>query len=149
MSSTTINMNSDVSEKLNKISKKINVSKTQLIKDLLYFVFRNLDFEKYFANTSRYQKKIPGAEWEQFHINYSELDCDVFLICRFQFRISVSKLVFIGFCLFLQDVIDFYDKGKEKISKDMIDSYSSFTQYLNQFIEDEMIILRKKYKNTA
>ncbi len=149
MAKTTINMKKDLFVSLGEISEQLKVTKSALVRRILMYTHENLDFNKYYGDLTRYQryqKRIPGNEWKCFHVNYSELESDVFLLCRFHFRISLSKLLFIGFCLFIEEVIDSFNDEKEEVKIKSKYSYTSFFNKYTEIVRKEMCIFQKEVK---
>lgn len=105
MHSTTININSEIFNEIEKISSLLNVSKSDVIKKVLWYCKKKSNFKKFFMSLTKYQVPDPKSDWQKFHINYSDLECTVFFYLRFQFRISLSKLLAVGLTLFHKEMI--------------------------------------------
>ncbi len=141
MFSTTLNINRELFDLLDKISRELNISRAALIRELLKYTCKEMQYYKRMVGLTRYQKKAGKRGWKCFHIEFSEAECRLFFSCRFMYRISVSKLLLIGFVLFINDVTEALKAEKKNISVKDYDSYTIDTSEYNNLIESEVILL--------
>ncbi len=149
MYSTSININFLIFRKIELISKDLNISKATLIREIIKYTCLNYHARKNMNGLTRYQKSRKNTKWKCFRLKFSEDECRLFFKCRFLYRVSVSKMLFVGFILFLDEVVEKIKKGEisEKNIK-KVNCYTSLRKELLIFIKDEMILF-KKYKNNT
>ncbi|MBN1501272.1 MAG: hypothetical protein JW982_14025 [Spirochaetes bacterium] len=114
MYSTTLNIRQDVYKQLKQLSLEYEISVTYLIQKILKQTGKNLKVEFKRTESTHYQDKQPEkANWKCFHIVFPEDEFNQNLQFRYNYRISLSKLLFIGFVLFLDKVLlKLENKGK-------------------------------------
>ncbi|MBN1501508.1 MAG: hypothetical protein JW982_15215 [Spirochaetes bacterium] len=148
MFSTSMNIDGTILNSINDISKNYGISKSGLIKELLERVCMNYTECIAASGLTSYQRLGKDRNWKCFRIDLTEKDCLRFFKIRFKYRVSVSKLLLIGFVLFLDEVLEKLKKNcviKSKISN----SYTSIRKYFRIFIQKEVNLLTKtKNKQT-
>ncbi len=140
MNKTSLNVSLKMSEKLTDISKKFNISKKQLVAMIFQYCHDNLNFNIQVTGClTSYQKKAPGDKWKCLRVDFSETECDVYFLYRNLFRISLSKLLAVGFVLFFDMIVAELngDSDDEKNAvEEIINSYTEIKQLLYNFTCD-------------
>ncbi len=139
MHKTSLNINKKLYLKLAAASKKFNVSKKYLIIRIFHYCHENLNFNKQITGClTGYQKKMPGDKWKCLRIDFNDTQCDIYLLYRNMFRISLSKLLAVGFFLFFDQIIEELS-GKsdtEEAAKEIMISYTELKQKYKYMFKD-------------
>ncbi|MBN1500010.1 MAG: hypothetical protein JW982_07640 [Spirochaetes bacterium] len=106
MYSTTLNIRLDVYKQLKQLSLEYEISVTYLIQKILKQTGKNLKINFMRNDSTHYQDKQPEkSNWKCFHIVFPNDEFNQNLQFRYKYRISLSKLLFIGFVLFIGKVL--------------------------------------------
>ncbi len=146
--STSLNSSKMIKSDIERISSELGITRSKLIKEILWYCLDNLDFAFFLSGLARYQKKYEESNWKCIRLDLNELECDLFLLCRFKFRISVSKLLAVGFVLFIEDVINKLSGNEEK-KANVSSSYTETVAFFKEKVKDEFYYFVKTKKNTT
>ncbi|MBN1498592.1 MAG: hypothetical protein JW982_00420 [Spirochaetes bacterium] len=114
---TTINVNSNTKSKIDKISAELKISRSDLIKKLL-FEF-SLKFAEVKLNQSiKYQNSNDALVYKAFHIILSDTEYEIFIDTRNFCKLSVS--------LILSIMIDKLYREKDNSIIDIMNNYSEY-----------------------
>lgn len=148
MYKTSVNLCNEIFLMMNVVKNKYGISKSDLIRKILFLCNKNLNSNKQISGLSRYQ---PASEsgWKCFQIAFSKDECDDVFLSKFKYRISLSKLIFIGFYLFIDDILDDLEKEKENVFE-VINSYVSKNTLIQKYLyyEVSLIFYRRKLTKT-
>ncbi|MBN1501232.1 MAG: hypothetical protein JW982_13820 [Spirochaetes bacterium] len=139
MNKTSLNINSELFAQLYDICLEYKLSVPELIKKILRYVYVNYNYSRDSMGLTRYQKRISGTSWKCVNVKFSEQECKYNFFCRFKFRISLSKALFIGFVLFIDDILKSLSTDKEKT----INSYSIFIEIYKNYFSKEIELFKK------
>ncbi|MBN1500613.1 MAG: hypothetical protein JW982_10675 [Spirochaetes bacterium] len=142
MHSTSMNMNRELYAELKSICSSYNISMSFLVKAVLKMVYANLEITADSSGLTRYQEKLPAKFWKCFHIEFSENECRDNFNCRGRYRISLSKLFFVGALLFLDKIIEELSGNSENKEK-MKYSYTALVNKFLKILKKEIIIFKK------
>lgn len=128
MISTSLNLNNELLTIISNIAIRYNISKSDVIRKILWISCKNLNFNHYIDYTTKYQNRDSPENWKCFRINFSSLEYNFFFYCRFKFRISISNLLFIGAFLFYDELIcDLENENPDSIFKNANSYTPSFS----------------------
>ncbi len=142
MNATSVNMDAGMHYELKKICNEYGISMKQLITLILKYIRKNLNKFSHAYNLTRYQKRIKGRKWKCVRINFSENECKNNFFSRFKYRISLSKLLAVGFVLFIDEIIENL-KNNKKENTENCNFYTSIPRYFIESVSDEF----KYFKN--
>ncbi len=142
MHKTSLNVSMKMNGQLDKISDEFRISKKRLVARIFRYCHENLDFSILVTGKlSGYQKKCPGDKWKCLRVDFSDTECDVYFEYRKIFRISLSKLLAIGFFLFFDQIVAELsgdsDEKKETI-KQILYNYTEIKRLLYKSIQDSL-----------
>ncbi len=143
---TTLNIDPVLYEQLDKICENHGITHACLIKEILKCVCMNYDLSKYSFGLTRYQKRRKGCKWKCFRIDFSEEECRLFYGNRFKFRVSVSKMLYVGFVLFLKEALENIFKEDEDHAEKIFNSYTSLIKKMLPYIAEETIFFKIIHK---
>jgi hypothetical protein len=105
MIKTTINLNKKTLKTLEKASKKLNISETDIIKLLMQRIHE--DTKKYlqFFSIVKYQKRDPENIWSCMHITLTPSEYENFIDMRKFFKKSVSNIIAFAVLKYLKSII--------------------------------------------
>ncbi len=140
MHQTSLNVSQKLDGRLTEISAKFKISKRQLVGKIFMYCHHHLNFNILITGRlTGYQKKTKGDKWKCLRVDFSDAECDVYFEYRKMFRISLSKLLAVGFFLFF-DLIVAELSGESKDTNEPIDdflnSYTEIKQLLYDSIKD-------------
>ncbi len=141
--STTIYINENLLNKFEVYSQRSGISVNSLIQQVLIKAIRKYEKKYREYRLTEYQKNSGGYCFIPYHVRFSEEDAEQFQFARYELKISVSKLVFLGFLLFIEDVLKSLIKG-EKTCQEIYDSYYNYFKNYNFLIENFNITLKKR-----
>ncbi len=144
--STSMNIDSTLMEQLDEICKQYGISRSDLIKLILKCVCKKYQVLKSATGLTRYQKQQKGHKWKCVRIDFSEEECALFFQTRFKYRVSVSKLLFIGFVLFLDEILEELN-GNDKEKSPISNSYTLERLDLLPYMYEEVIFFGKIEEN--
>ncbi len=75
-----------------------------------------------------YQKKVPGNKWKCLRVDLDDTQCDVYLFYRNNFRISLSKLLSVGFVLFFDRIIEELAGDSDEQKEDLVWFLYTYTE---------------------
>lgn len=136
---TSINLHQTIIDEIAVISEEANISKSEIVRMLIWKI-KKINFQKFVrGNLIEYQVKYKIIDSEgclisaygKMHFSQSSDLCDYSKFLRYNYRISLSKLVAISFSLFWQEILNELFESEEK----ELDSYEQKDEYLNQLIE--------------
>ncbi len=146
MLSTSINVKKDFMSELREISEKYHISISELIKRILHHVYRHLNKKIIINELTHYQKKDRKKRWKCFRIDFSENECTLNFKVRCKYRISLSKLLFVGFILFIEDVIAEIASSNNESDDKILNSYTAIIEKYWPLIQKELRIFEIELK---
>ena len=105
MYSTTLCVKYDVVQKIHKISSKYNIPISLIIRELIGYTCKYIRKYDSISGLTAYQNNEFPKNWKRIHVSFMDYECDIFFKSRARYKVSVSKLLFIGFCFFLDVII--------------------------------------------
>ncbi len=154
MHKTSLNISSKMNTRLNEASEQFKISKRMLVAKIFKLCHRNLDFNILVTGElTGYQKKSPGDKWKCLRVDFSDTECDVYVEYRKMFRISLSKLLAVGFFLFFDQIINELNNNSmnEKVEvAEILNTYTDIKRLLYNSIKDALkfFILPEKTEQT-
>ncbi|MBN1498759.1 MAG: hypothetical protein JW982_01265 [Spirochaetes bacterium] len=139
MHHTSINISLLIMTKLKETSEKYCISRRKLVSMILYSCHENFNFDVFSSGLTNYQKIAPGDEWKCMRIDFDDTQCDIYFFYRNRFRISLSKLIAVGFILFFDKILKILNKDNEVNKKDFLNFLNSYTKakcFLIDFVKD-------------
>ncbi len=139
MKKTSFNVSRNIFIKLDDVSKRFNISKRKLVVKIFFYCHNCMNFDKVAGGLSVYQKKVPGDKWKCLRVDFEDIDCDLYLLYRYRFRISLSKLLAVGFVLFFDQIINELSEKSDLEFQDidqLLNSYTEIRQILYAYVED-------------
>ncbi len=140
MHKTSLNVSRNLNARLNEVSEKFNISKRMLVRKIFMYCHAHLDFSLLVTGELiAYQRKVPGDKWKCLRVDFSDTECDVYFEYKKMFRISLSKLLAVGFVLFFDLIIaELSGASEDKISDAewILNTYTETKQILYAFVED-------------
>ncbi len=129
---TSANVDVDFYDKLIVASEIFNITEDVIFKDLIQITKQYSNIGYVHGLLSEYQDHSPDS-WETLYYSLNENEIEEYGKARMKYKISTSKLAFIGFCLFWELLIFMYkERLKKSIKKDFFYSYKKFKEkYLN------------------
>ncbi|MBN1500853.1 MAG: hypothetical protein JW982_11885 [Spirochaetes bacterium] len=120
---TSANMDIIFFNKLNEASCLFDISCKTIFKDLIKTVKQNIHCKKISGILTEYQNHSPEC-WKKFNYSLDNNEIEIFGLLRQKYKISISKLAFIGFILFWELLMHKYkERLKLTIPKEIIFSY--------------------------
>ncbi|MBN1501649.1 MAG: hypothetical protein JW982_15935 [Spirochaetes bacterium] len=119
---------------------EFNLSVSAVFRDIASLTIHRIKSEKVTGMITEYQDKNPG-NWMTVHYSLHPDDIELFTIARQKYKISISKIAFIGFILFWHLLIEKYtnrDKNKSVSTlnlKSFLDNYEEYKSNLIEKIE--------------
>lgn len=144
---TSANMDSDFYNDIFEASKEFNITEQQIFKDLLNLTTQNSNCGNISGILTEYQSHSP-EKWETFYYSLNNNEIESFGKHRHKYKVSISKLAFMGFVLFWKLLIFTYlDRLKIPNRKIKFYSYSKYYKktiiYVEQFKKRQNIILKE------
>ncbi|MBN1499430.1 MAG: hypothetical protein JW982_04715 [Spirochaetes bacterium] len=148
MNRTSLNVSGYVFDEMKEVCLKFNISRKDIIKRIFTLCHNNFDFVKgEYGKLTAYQKKAPGDSWKCMRVDFDELQCDLYFLYRNRFRISLSKLLAVGFVLFFDQIVNELSEksdNSDQIKKDILDTYTVIKQLLYFLVKDSFIYFNIK-----
>ncbi|MBN1501565.1 MAG: hypothetical protein JW982_15505 [Spirochaetes bacterium] len=128
MNRTSLNISSNILNKLNETSITFKISKKHLILKIFEYCHGNFNYNNFeYGKLTGYQKISTDDSWNCFRIDFDDTQCDVLFFYKNQYRISLSKLLALGFVLFFDKIIEELSRNfKNQI--DMVSFLNSYTR---------------------
>ncbi|MBN1499719.1 MAG: hypothetical protein JW982_06180 [Spirochaetes bacterium] len=126
---TSLNINRAIYKIIAESAEKYNVSICYIIRKLISKMLVNFDFALKQKTLTEYQCKYPECIYKRFHITFSENEIEANFKARLDYKISVSKILILGFILFFHEIIKELD-GNEKIVIEYLNNYSKILKEL-------------------
>ncbi|MBN1499925.1 MAG: hypothetical protein JW982_07215 [Spirochaetes bacterium] len=149
MHKTSLNISGRISNELGQASLRFGISRRKLIISIFMYCHRYFDFEKFQYGLTKYQKKVPEDVWKCFRIDLDDTCCDVYFFYRNRFRISLSRLLAVGFTLFFDQIIRDLKERCENTGdlKNVINSYTELKLILMNFLKDSFKYFQAPYNS--
>ncbi|MBN1500016.1 MAG: hypothetical protein JW982_07670 [Spirochaetes bacterium] len=147
---TSINISRSIAEKLKETAEKYNISRRKLITMIFLYCHDNLDFDQFVSGLTKYQRLAPGDGWKCLRVDFDDSQCDIYFLYRNKFRISLSKLLAVGFVLFFDRVLkdlNFNNEIKKEDFLNLLISYTVIKFLLISFVKDALKFFKKSEKN--
>ena len=106
---SSLNVDISVFYSMNEISDHLNITMSDLAKEILFYTINTFNSEKTVGLLTEYQNHNPD-QWKCLDYNMNQYEADTFASARLKFRMSVSKILFIGFMLFGNIVVSLIKK---------------------------------------
>lgn len=147
MNPTSLNMSLSIFNEIHQAGIKFNISK----KDIIYLIFRychnNFNFNNFqYGKLTAYQKKLPDDSWKCFRIDFTETQCDVYFLHRNNYRISLSKLLAVGFYLFFDKILSELSQNEKTTKIEFSNSYTDLKRKLLPFVKNSFKYFNIKAK---
>jgi hypothetical protein len=142
MKKTSAYVDSCIYFEIQSISTKFGISNSKIAKDLILIAINSFNSGKVFGSLTEYQNHKP-VSWERLYYQLNIDEAEFFSISRQKFKISISKLLFIGFSLFWKQLVYKYKNRISKVKiKIKMNSYDRFTLLYSDYIS----YFKKRFK---
>lgn len=101
---STINIDFNILSEISSISDKHRVKTSHLVKTLISQTIHFLKSDG-ISGLCEYQAHLPDNGWKCFHYCLNELEADLYANARAKHKLSISKMVLIGFLFFLDEAL--------------------------------------------
>ncbi len=144
---TSANMDGNLFDQISEAGDQFNIQADTIFKDLLEITKQNIHSEHVYGLLTEYQNHSP-ERWEKLHYALNEEEIEKFGKMRQKYKMSISKLAFVGFVLFWELLMFIYkERLKESIPADFFCSYrevrEKFESYIPYFTKRLNIIQRE------
>ncbi len=138
---TSANVDAEFYKELVKASKRFNKTEEQMLKELICLAIQAFRCGHVKGILTEYQDHSPES-WEKLYYSLDEEEIEIFGIARQKYKISVSKLAFIGFVLFWRLLLLKYEEKLDSIAvRYDFNSYDKYCSILKKFKEYFLIRL--------
>ncbi len=128
-------------------AEKYNLTRNEIIKDIIKLTIKAIQSGRISGKLIEYQNHSPN-DWETIYYTLDENEIELFSASRQKYKISISKLAFIGFILFWKQLIQMYSKNITKLLKDGFfinyDEYRKKMAYLVPYFKKRLCIHMKE-----
>lgn len=131
---TTLNADFAIIDKIIKCSKSYSISEEEIVKKCILKVCN------YLINYKRsclreYQRHKPISGWVCYHYDLNEEENELFSKVSQQYKISISKMLFIGFILFFEGILSEFVEEKIilKIKKELKKIFNGYYKYCEKY----------------
>ncbi|MBN1499769.1 MAG: hypothetical protein JW982_06435 [Spirochaetes bacterium] len=152
MHRTSLNVSISIHDKIKETSEKYCISRRKLILMIFTYCHDNLDFDKFIFGLTKYQKIAPGEKWKCLRVDFDDTQCDIYFFYRNRFRISLSKLLAVGFVLFFDRILEKLNQSIKLKKEDfsvLLNSYTEIKALLTNFVKDAFKFFKKPIADTA
>ena len=125
---TSLNSDSFVKMEIENFCKKYNYSKNLVIINLIKEVINNFNSGAIVTALTEYQDHKP-VSWSKIDYYLSSQDNEIFGQARQKYKLSISKMLFIGFMLFWKKFVYIF---KERLKKTEI-SFGSYDEFRKKY----------------
>ncbi len=126
---TSANMDGDVFDNISDVSANFNISENTIFKDLIGLLINASKCELPIIRLTEYQDHSP-ERWETFYYSLDNDELEIFSKARQKYKISISKIAFIAFVLFWEELIFIYTERLSK-SKEIF-FFNSYVEFLEK-----------------
>ncbi len=131
---TSANLDGDFYGELIDASNLFNIPESTIFKDLLDIVIKNNNCCHVYGLLTEYQNHAPET-WEKLNYSLTEDEIEVLGKAKQKYKMSISKLAFIGFILFWELLIYSYKiRLKMNTAKDYSCSYITIKEKFKKLI---------------
>lgn len=147
MKSTTINVDVRILEQIKEFSKKSGLTQTEIVKKILKKVAKSTTDIKYSTGLNHYQDHCVDEGFKKIHINFDEDEIWMIKLAALRLKLSVSKMLFLGFVFWFKVLIKSIKKAGHKIEKLVIDSYTSLVSNIGFYCLFRYTFLQQRIKS--
>ncbi len=120
---TSANLDGDFYDDLKELSELFSIHESTIFKDLIEITEQHFKCNHVYNQLTEYQNHSP-ERWEKLHYSLDQSEIEKIGKARQKYKISISKLAFIGFLLFWELLIFIYkERLKKSIDINFLDSY--------------------------
>ncbi len=125
---TSANVDVDFYNELLTASERYDIRDNIIFKDLINLTKQHVKSDHVIGLLTEYQNHKP-EQWEKLHYGLNEDEIENFSKMRQKYKISISKLAFIGFILFWELLMRIYEERlKPNIPQDFLYSYQKIKE---------------------
>ncbi len=126
---TSANMDGDFFDELNRVSDKFNISNEKIFKDLIDMISQSITCGLVKGMLTEYQDHCP-ERWETLYYSLSDEEIENFTKARQKYKVSISKLAFMGFVLFWRLLLLRYSERLK--TSNLKEDFNSYVQYFTK-----------------
>ena len=141
MKSTTMNLDKAVCQEINKAAEFYDVTRIYLVKKIIKKIDIFYNKIHIWGKLKMYQDHSPDKGWKCFHYQLSNEECDLFANVSHRLKISISKLILIGFVLFFKQILRKLEKRNN--SEKIIYSYTLLNYKYYYIVQKSVYYLEK------
>lgn len=142
MKNTSINLHWKIVFEIDELAQASGISKSEIIRKLIEKIEKFYGLEKSGGKLVEYQERLSKFDengemivtYEKVHFSIDENMIDYTKLLRFNYRISLSKLVAASFFSFWEEIVEEV-LGIERKIKKLIDSYESIKEYFRDLLK--------------
>lgn len=137
-----------VKEEIIKLSKVTGKSTCFIAKRLIELVIKEMDSDDCLDSLTEYQQSYKDEDLIILRYRLSKIEHDDFTFARHKFKISISKMLLIGFLLFFDKLVEKYCENKKKV-KIIINNYTAIFAIYYFLIKESLEKRGIRYKNST
>lgn len=118
MIETTVNLDSEIREKLDEAARASGVSRSAMLVTLMRRVMKEYGGRARLGRTVQYQEKNPCASRRCVHISLADRDYECFSDMRLFYKLSVSLMVSYGVVRYLDEALLCLERDNDKYYTD-------------------------------
>ncbi|MBN1501302.1 MAG: hypothetical protein JW982_14175 [Spirochaetes bacterium] len=144
---TSANIDGYFYDQIRKAAAIFNINEKIIFKDLICIIITSADCGYITNSLTEYQDHSP-QKWETIYYQLDAVEIETFLKARLKYKISISKLAFIGFVLFWNLLLYRYaERIKTSTNEIFSHSYFNFSNkydHFKEYFEKKFKIIRKE-----
>lgn len=146
MKSTTINIDVRILEQIRKFSKETALSQSEIVRKVLKKVVSSTTELKFSTGLNHYQDHTAEEGYKLIHINFDEDEIWMIKSASLRLKLSVSKMLFLGFIFWFKVLMKSMKKAGNKITSNLIDSYTFLTNSIGFYSFFKYTFLKERLK---
>ncbi len=135
--STSANVDAVFHKEICMLQIRFHKSRSAILKDIIELTIAEIKCGRVKGILTEYQDHCP-EKWETVYYTLDEEEIEIYSSARQKYKISISKLAFIGFLLFWRLLIQKYSEtlftNNQKIELSLI-NYEQYKTILNNFVK--------------
>ncbi|MBN1500259.1 MAG: hypothetical protein JW982_08890 [Spirochaetes bacterium] len=140
---TSIYIDIELLERLTIFSAALKIQLNSLITQILLKTAAHYKYNYRENRLIEYQENTGNQNFIPIHVKFTEMENEIFQEARFNYKISISKLLFLGFLLFFNEIAKKF-KDKKNNNKRFFYSYHKYIKKFYFLIENFNISLKKR-----